>query len=233
MAAPSASELKTAIIGHLPSDFKPSGNEVPKGEGGITQALDDWLLQVCTGIASAWSTWQSTAKFGGATVSGAGIGAWTGSGSGGVFSTTPTLSLSAKYGTTDETILMNALKTKFQAAFNQWVSSFTLSGCIFTGTSTATPVNPGTFTANNAPQTLAIGTTTLMSSLGADMKSACGFDYANSKSGAFMDALGSALSSKFNTWRSASTMTSNSVTGAAVAGTGNGTGASLVNGVIS
>ena len=232
MSAPSASELKSAIIGQLPSDFKPSGNEVPKGEGGITQALDDWLQTVCSGIATAWSTWQSSVKFGGVAVSGAGVGAWSGSGSGGSFSTTLSLTLSPKYGTDGETKMMNAVKDKFQAAFNQWVGSFTFAGRTFTGTSTATPTNPGTFTATNAPVPLSSGSSGLMSTLGSDIKSVCGFDYGNSKSGVFIDTLASALASKFNTWRSASNVTSNSVTGVAVVGSGNGSGSSQLNGVV-
>jgi hypothetical protein len=232
MSAPSASDLKTAIIGQLPSDFKTGGTEIPKGEGGIPKALDDWLQAVCTGISTAWSTWQSTVKFGGASVTGLGIGTWTGVGSGGAFNASLSLNLNSMYGTVGETKMIGAVKDKFQAAFNAWVSGFALVACPFNGTSTATPTSPGPFTAINAPATLNNGPVTLMSSLGSDIKSVCGFDYANSKSGQFMDAVATALASKFQTWRTASHVTTNGVSGTAVAGTGSGSGTSQMNGVV-
>ncbi len=231
---PTSAELKTAIISELGSNFKYSGNEVPKGESQITKDLDDYIAHICEDVTQAWSDWQSAVKFGGVGVTGAGLGSWTGSGTGGAFDTAFSLSIDPKYGTAGETTLTQSIQNRIKDAFNEWISSFTMAGDTFAGTSTATPSSPGSFNAINAPILLSSrGTTTKFTSLADDvMGGLTGFDLANSIVRNFVDALSNGIKTKFESWRNATNLTNNTVMGGAAAGTGAGSGTSQMNGVI-
>lgn len=229
-----SAELKTAIISELGLNFKYSGDEIPKGESNITQDLDDYLAYICEAVIQAWSNWQSAVKFGGAAVTGAGLGIWTGSGAGGTFNTAFSLSITPKFGTADETTLTTAIQNRIKDAFNEWINSFTMAGDAFTGTSTATQSSPGVFNAINAPILLSSrGTTTKFTSMADDvMGDLTGFDLSNSIVRDFMDAFSNGLKTKFDSWRSTANLVNNAVTGTAAAGTGAGSGTSSISGVI-
>jgi hypothetical protein len=234
MPVPTSSELKTAIINQLGSNFKYANTPIPTGEGGISKDLDDYLAHLCGAIAQAWSNWKSTVKFGGVAVSGSGIGTWTGYGNGGVFDRTLQLSIGSFFNVQGEQILTSAIASRFAAAFNEWVGSFVFVGVQYTGTSTATAQNPGTFTAQNVPTPLSSsGTTTQFNALGSSLRSdLTGFDLSKGLAGEFVDALAAGLKAKFDAWRSSTMIVSNTVTGAAAAGSGSGSGTSLMNGIV-
>lgn len=238
MVAPTAATLKTAIISNLPTHtYDETNTYITSGyktAGAVTAGLDTFLLSICTDISTAWATWQTNVIYSGDTVSGVGIGAWAGTGGGGAFSIDMSLSISDNFGqyqiTTPLTVFVTAIQTAWQTKFNAWKTSYSFSGVAFSGTSTATSQNPGTFTAVatattlNAFGTPPSGTDTLIKS------NMTGFNFANSQVSVLTAAIGNGLESVWADWAASSTI-SPTATGVAAAGSGSGTSSSI-NGVI-
>ena len=222
-ATPTSAEIKAEIISDLDSYFKNPTN--------ITTQLDAYIEAITDGIASAWSTWQSNVGYSGDSVSGAGLGIWTGTGGGGSFDTTISITITDPYLTTWSTAAIDAIQNGWESKFNTWVGGYSFAGSVtWTGTSTATESKVGTFDADAVELLSTYGTAP--TGVATDIKGRMvGFDFPNAKSGLFIDAIGSALETKFNSWAGATSVDVN-VTGVAAAGTGNGTGTSQ-NGVVS
>ncbi|MGA9407362.1 MAG: hypothetical protein WBW71_09550 [Bacteroidota bacterium] len=227
MSVPSSADLMTAIKSYLPSTMKHNA-----GNTDTTPELTALLQDICDEVTGEWSNWASSTKFGGVTVSGAGIGTWAGSGTGGNFNSIISMSIPHTYNTDATKKLEDKLSFRITAAFVQWSISFIFNGATYSGTSTATTNNPGTFTAQNTPVSLnSAGTVTKFGTLASDVFTDLAFQTGTIVM-QLLNAIQSGLQSKFNAWRSASTVTGNSVSGTAVAGTGNGSGTSSIDGSI-
>jgi hypothetical protein len=225
MGVPSSNSILSAIKLELPDEMK-------KNNGDVTDALSQMLNDICNSVNGAWSTWASEVKFGGATVSGLGIGTWTGTGIGGSFSKTISMTIPYTYDTDGSKKLIDSLNSRIGAAFNEWINSFTFAGVTYTGTSTATSSSPGTFNATNSPTSLSSsGTIAKFGTLANDMYNDLGFESASIVVD-LLSAVQTATTNLFNTWRSSSTITGNSVSGTAASGAGTGSGTSSNDGVI-
>ena len=218
------SKISSRITNRLPKTFIHSP---------ITNELQQWIDHISDEISIAWNNWQMGVKFGGVTVSGVGIGAWTGTGTGGKFDSKLSLNISPLYGTDGEKLVFDSLSHRFAAAFNEWVSSYEFSGVAYSGTSTATPTAPGTFSAISAPTSLNSGLRDKFSTLSDDICIDIGFDLSKSKIKEFLDTVQDGLSTEFNQWRSESVVGGDSVSGTAIIATGAGSGTSSDDGVIS
>jgi hypothetical protein len=203
---------------------------------GLTKSQDDFISLMAQDLATAWSTWQSSLLFGGATVTGVGLVTWAGSGVGGQFLPNP-LPFTAQnppefVPTAPNTAYRASLTSAIQSKFDNFMQTFTLIGAPYLGTSSATPLSPGVFFATITPLTLmsaATGPYMDGAAISAAIQSGLGFvppatDY--------YDAIGSALDGLFNDWLSLSTLTGNTVTGVAAPGAGTGVSVSLTDGLV-
>lgn len=103
-------------------------------------------------VVKGWKSWEGSITWGGLTVNGSGIGAWSGSGSGGqIEGAAYSLPDFIFKGNAPEQVkfakgLGKALTQKFAA----FVSSYKFQGVNYVGTSAATDKNPGPVDASNA-----------------------------------------------------------------------------------
>jgi hypothetical protein len=226
-AVPLGSTIKTEIIINLPSTYK-------ELEGTITEGLSNFLDQICADISASWATWQSNVIYSGDTVTGAGIGTWTGTGGGGNFDINMSLSISDNFGQYQImpllTELVDAISIGWQTKFNAWKDSYSfLSSVVWTGTSTATSVSAGIFnaTATELLITHGVSPTNVNTEISNNMPS---FDFINGQVEDLINAIGTSLETLWTSWATNSSV-SPSVTGVASAGSGAGTGVSVLGGV--
>jgi hypothetical protein len=245
MVVPSQSDLKNAIELAALADLKQNNKA-------IMPALSDFMDHFCKDLSTCWSAWAAggidpvtkaditKVKFGGVTVSGMGIGAWSGTGSGGSFDSTITISLSSFYNTTDERKLLNSMQTRLTAAFNEWIKSFVFTAAPYTGSSNATTNNPGATTGvTNSPVLLSSsGTIVKFGTLSADIVKDLGYPMKTEKTAGSIidkltDAIQSGVSSQFKSWRTNSSISLNTMPSmTATAGTGTASGSSSNDGAI-
>lgn len=225
MKNPNDFQIKQTIIGDLDGEFK-------QYHGGITSELNQYLISICVDLDTAWNDWQSQVKFGGASVSGMGIGGWSGNGNGGAFNMQFSLNLNPKYNTPDEAKLTSKLNARIKEAFNSWISSYQFAGVSFVGSSTATPQSPGAFNAMNTPINISSGNKSGFANLGSLVRSDMGWDYSKSKTGLLADAICSAIKSLHDSWVSSTFIMNNSAMGVAAPGSGNGASASSMDGMV-
>lgn len=248
MPAPTQLQIKNAIIAALPSSFKsgPSRSKYPSAFDTPTGLHKDQLAfidQTATDLASAWISWIPTLKFGGASVLGSGIGVWAGTGGGGQFLPSPlSFTISAPLSFTDPSkslVVRNAIAQATVGKFTDFNAVYTAKAgiLVYTGSTTATPLNPGVFAAVLTPITLfaAIAPSVILEPP-ADVATAItnaltGFNQANIDP-AYYSAYANALDSLFNQFLGASSISANSVAGPSVAGTGTGAGISLTDGIV-
>lgn len=229
MPAPSASVIFNGIDSRLTPPF-----QSPR-HSSFVQFLNDLSGQ----LASQWSSWQSGLTGGMNTVSGAGIGVWSGVGSGGtiteggplqiVVNTWPAPAFQQYVGH-----LRDVIKEKF----NLWTTSFVFSSVPYLGSSTATPISPGSFTATgaNPPAPIGIlGSGTNPSNIKSEVESrlTSPFDLPRASLHILNQAIEDTIIEQFGIWLNTSMFSGDMVTGAAAAGSGSGSGTSQGNGVIS
>jgi len=170
---------------------------------------EEYLKAILGAVEKAWDKWQTSLKWGGNTVNGAGVGAWSGSGSGGVMTGDPfeLKDFSFKGNSPQQKKFTKALADALAEKFPDWVSSYKINGTSYTGTSGATPTAPGPVQAQSAATPLqAGGKGTEPSGIAALWKSALkppDFDLNNPqcKSGKLMDAIAKTIENEFkSTW---------------------------------
>jgi hypothetical protein len=221
----SSSTILLAIIGALTARMK-------MNNGTTTSETTKLLQDISNEIATKWKDWATSVKFGGVAVSGAGIGTWVGTGSGGVFSKTITIKIPYTYDTVNSKKMIDSLNTRITAAFNQWINSFTFSGVSYNGTSTATSSSPGAYNVINVPMSLSSsGTVAKFQTLANDIKGDLNFEK-DSIADDLFTAIQNTVKDQFDSWRNESKITNNSATGTAASGAGTGSGNSLNDGVI-
>lgn len=248
MAAPTTAQIQSAIITALPVEFKQDTIGTMRASypaffdpiTGLTLSQLQAVSHMSTEINAFWQLWESSLLFGGVSVTGLGIGPWVGTGSGGAFLPNATIAaLTIPIGFASNAFLLqhySAISSGINYKFQDFVTQFTIGTSSYTGVSTATPVNPGVFTATLTPATLSalklisivFATPTQVSSTIVAGLSGFTTPYLT-----YYDAIAQALDTLFMTWMSTAIMGSNTATGVAVAGTGAGVGVSLTDGVIS
>jgi len=108
-------------------------------------------------VEKAWKTWQDSIQFGTLVVNGAGVGAWSGVGSGGIMTGGPFLVEPVSFGadSPEQVQFTQGLISALQTKFTPWPASYKFSSLNYIGTSGATPINPGPVSAQNIPTQLA------------------------------------------------------------------------------
>lgn len=238
MTAPTRLLLKTDIYNNLSVTFKHANLPIGSRDLEFTDiaiGLGNFLDKICTDISTSWVTWQSTVVYAGDTVTGAGLGVWSGTGGGGIFSIPATFIISPNFGqaqvTPALTEFVSAISTGWTTVFNTWSTTYTFSGVAFIGTSTATPLTPGVFTAVGSSTLLAFGSKPTASVIYSTVISSMpSFNLTNSSAGEIVNAISMALANQWTLWATGSTI-SPTITGVALVGTGTGTGMST-SGVI-
>jgi hypothetical protein len=238
MSVPSAHEIKVKIVEKLPAIFKEDQaglddelkmrTKYPNlyTSDGITRELDIFLQDIANGISQGWSIWQSGLVVTGGTVSGSGIGVWTGIGNNSKTTGSPPAIFINLTNSTDQSLnFVNAIASGINTEFQNWATSYKTSDVAYTGTFTATGTSAGNFTATNTPGSLLnLGNGTNPSGLSQNVQSAIDFNFAKSMADQFLDAIENALNELWQNWLSTNKISGLSVSGAASAGTGTGSG---------
>ncbi len=228
MPAPSSSVIFSGIDGRLTPPF-----QSPR-HSSFNQFLNDLSSQ----LASQWSSWQSGLTGGKNNVSGLGIGAWIGTGGGGTITEGSPLEIAVTtYSAPAFEQYVGVLKDVFKEKFNLWTTSFVFSAVPYLGTSTATPLSPGSFNATGATPPAPIGTLgsgTNPASIKSEIESRLSspFDLPKASLHILNQAIEDTIVEQFSIWLLSSMFTGDSVTGAAAPGSGSGAGMSQGNGMI-
>jgi hypothetical protein len=107
-------------------------------------------------VEKAWKKWQDSVLFESLIVTGAGVGAWSGVGSGGVMTSAPFVGEAPSFGknSPEQVQFTQALLTVLGQKFTQWPATYKFSALNYLGTSGATPTTPGPVSAQNQPTQL-------------------------------------------------------------------------------
>lgn len=195
MPAPTPSQLTQATLASYQG-----------GQG--SPHFSEYLSKLFGALSSAWQTWQDGLAPSGILVTGSGAGAWTGVGAkgaltGGTLSATPfSFGADSPY----QIIFQRAVFDAAAAEFTRWASTFTFTAVNYTGTSSATPSNPGSAQAFNVPSP--IGTAgsgsnpSQIHQLILARLTPPNFDLSNPEAGAgnFAKALATGIETTFATW---------------------------------
>lgn len=226
MSAPSAAAILSGIDSRLGSPF-----QSPRPAG-----LTSFLTDLSSAINSAWAAWEAGITGGGNTVNGSGLGTWSGTGMDGTLTEgTPMTPTVSTYSTPEFQEYANAVKTVLQNKFNLWVTTFVFTLVAYAGTSTATPISPGSFDAQNTPAAIGtLGNGTNPSGIKADIETLLtSFDLGNSAVPVLNQAIEDTIIEEFTNWLASAQFSGDTVSGDAAAGDGSGSGTSDGNGTIS
>lgn len=118
-----------------------------------TPYLDEYTDELFDALEAGWASWQKSITFGGLTVQGAGLGAWAGVGSGGIATGSPFNFVIFPFyqNTPQHQKFLQGLQTAIQQKFLEWVTGFSIPSIPYLGTSSASPVSPGSFVAQVVP----------------------------------------------------------------------------------
>lgn len=154
MPTPKGPVLYAGVMSRLPGEFG-------KGHG----PLNDFVKNLCNDIANAWLIWNAGLLGGSNNVSGAGIGAFVGVGSGGGLKETAPMNVIHTWPNSDPDGYWNTFKAAITAdykeKFARYADSFKFGPVPYTGTSGALPPAPpfpgapGPISAINTPGPLA------------------------------------------------------------------------------
>lgn len=142
---PTANKIKKEIIKRLPSQFDTSHN-----------VLLDFLKSFSQDLVRAWQKWNDGMTGGFNNVTGVGIGAWVGVGTGGNLSEGSPLKIIYTWDKTTEfwETFQKELSREIQCQFTEYSTSFSFGTVSYTGTSAATPILPGPVVASSDADTL-------------------------------------------------------------------------------
>lgn len=146
MPAPSGSTMAQQAIGLY---------GMPLGPEGVS-----YIQSLFGAVEKAWKSWQDSILFDSLIVTGAGVGAFSGAGVGGVMTSAPFLATVPSFGKSspEQVQFTQALLTVLAEKFTRWPSTYKFSSLNYLGTSGATPIAPGPVSAQNLPtQLLAAG----------------------------------------------------------------------------
>jgi hypothetical protein len=142
MPAPTGMEIKTLIISFYGMQLGPDAEE--------------YIDKLTSEINKSWDKWQKSMKCGTIQISGAGVGAWSGVGSGGMIQASPFVltPFSFKGNSAELTAFTSGVSQALSTTFDPWPLSFKFSGVNFIGTSGASSVSGGPVVAQNVPTPL-------------------------------------------------------------------------------
>lgn len=213
MTIPAPAALRAQTIGYYGMQLGPDAIE--------------YLDKVFAKVTDGWKKWQDAITWGGLTVSGGGVGAWSGVGSGGVMQGSPYVMqpFSFKKNSPQQIKYTKALADALAAKFTAFPATFKFSGIQYTGTCGATPINPGPVSAQNVPVPLqTAGSGQNISGIAPIWKAALtppdfNLNNPHAKSGQLIDAICKAIEQSFQTvWLASTMIQGNILTGAAAPG---------------
>lgn len=203
-----------------------------------TSYVDEYVDKLFKEVESAWKKWEKSVKFGGLTVTGAGIGAWSGVGSGGAATAQPfELVIFPFYQNTPQhQKMLQGLAAALKQKFALWTASFTIPTVQYLGSCGASPISPGPFSANVVPTPVGTLVTTDISGI-KDIWEATltppdfNLTHPQARTKDMTQAVSSAIEKAFSSLWSTTTMISGStVMGVGTPGAGVGNGVSQANG---
>ena len=204
-----------------------------------TPYVDEYTLKLFAEIERAWILWQNGITFGGLTVTGAGIGGWSGIGTGGTASENTKFKISPFpfYQTTEQhRKFILGLSYALEKKFSEWAKNFTLSTVQYVGGSTASPTSPGNFTASVSPMpvgTLVTNNVDGIAELWKEKLTVPDFniDHPQARTKEMVAAVSGAIEKSFKTlWALSTTINGSTASGLASVGVGAGNGTSQKDG---
>lgn len=194
----------------------------------------EYLDSLFSAVTTAWDNWQKSIQFGMVLVDGAGIGAFSGIGKGGVMTGAPFVMAlpSFKANSPQQIEFTQGLITALNQVFTPWPATFKFNALNYVGTSGASPVSPGPVAADNVPTPLGTagkgGPLKGIADAWIPLLKPPAFDLDNpqAKSKPLIKAIGTAIETAFETdWLLKTNATANKLTavGAPGAGTVSGT----------
>lgn len=142
MPAPSASMMAQQAIALY---------GMPLGPEGL-----DYVNSLFGAVEKGWKSWQDSILFDSLIVTGAGVGAFSGVGVGGVMTSAPFAATAPSFGknSPEQVQFTQSLLTVLTEKFTRWPTTYKFSALNYLGTSGATPVTPGPVAAQNLPTQL-------------------------------------------------------------------------------
>lgn len=156
MPAPTADQLYQAVDGRLPNRTLPS-KDSPHSAAWSVPRHPKWvqfLHAFCDDFSRAWQLWNDAMMGGLNIVQGQGIGAWVGTGQGGVLIQLAPMSFTIEWPYRPHRFVEweQSVVQALQERFTLFASTYRFILVNYPGTTTATPITPGTFTVQrNAP----------------------------------------------------------------------------------
>ena len=187
---------------------------------------EEYLSALFKAVCDGWKSWQDTIKFGGFTVSGGGVGAWSGSGVNGTMTgdgySMPSFSFKAN--SPQQVKFTNGLASALAQKFTAFPASYKIPSVIFTGASGATPVSPGPVNGQMTPSPMTTGVGTNPSGVADAWKAVLtppDFDLGKPqcKSADLVKAISKAIETAFKTtWLATTMMSANTLSTAGAPG---------------
>lgn len=176
----------------------------------------EYLDALFAKIESAWSQWQNSMSWGTLTLTGGGVGAWAGSGMGGVLVGSPftVQPFSFKGNSPQQLKFTKAICDAIASKFTPFPTAFKFTMVSYTGASGATPIAPGPVQAMSVPAPLMSAGSGVnpsgIAQMAKSMLTAPDFQLTSpqAKSGQLVDAIGSTIEQLFQTVWLATTMAS-------------------------
>jgi len=188
----------------------------------------EYIDMLFSKVEEAWNKWQDSMSWGGLTVSGGGVGAWSGTGAVGQLQAASQFAMPPfifKAGSPQQTKFTQGLSDALSQKFNMFPASFKFKSVTYTGTSGATPTAPGPVSAQSAPAAMAIaGSGQAPSGIAAAWKASLtppDFDFSNpnAKSEDLLKAIADTIEQSFQTvWLQTTMLQANAVSTAGAPG---------------
>jgi len=213
MTIPQAADLRAQTVGYYGMPLGPEAIE--------------YLDALFAKVTSGWKTWQDSITWGTLTVAGGGVGAWSGVGNGGVMQGSPYVMPPFKFkqNTPQQIKYTKGLADALASKFTDFPSTFKFANVQYTGSTTATPINPGSVSAQCVPTALqGAGKGVPPSGIASIWKASLtmpDFDINNpqAKSGQLVAAICKAIEQSFQTvWLATTMIQGNILSGAAAPG---------------
>lgn len=203
----------------------------------------EYVHKLSNAIAGEWERWRAGMLYGRLNVVGQNLGEWDGIGNGG-FINAPTYNLPIfdwYRNTRAHRKFIRELGNEMRLQFARWATSYTFIADPFVGTTTATDMNPGVFTAKMVPRKLeeaGKGTTPSGISPAWQQRLTVGDEplfrlhHKHCRVIPFMNAVASTIEEKFTTTWYTTLAQASTVQGPSAAHTGQGSGISRVDGIM-
>lgn len=167
----------------------------------------EYVQALFKAVTDGWKSWQDSITFGGFKVSGAGTGAWSGTGVNGKMQGSLYVmpEFSFKGDSKEQKKFTNALAKVLSQKFTEFPASYSITTISFMGQSGATSNSPGPVNGNNVPVPVGQGKGTNPAGIASQWRGLLlppDFDLGNPncKSGPLVDAIGKNIEKAFDNW---------------------------------